>query len=62
MNTIQANDFIAEELLGWCEYSEDGDMGWYKEDSVLADLWNKAELSIFDVAGHLRRKYGVIVN
>lgn len=34
----------------------------FKEDSVLADLWNKAELSISDVAGHLRRKYGVIVN
>lgn len=33
----------------------------FKEDSVLADLWNKAELSISDVAGHLRRKYGLDV-
>lgn len=41
MNTIQANDFIAEELLGWYEYSEDGDMGWYKEGKWKAKIsWN----------------------
>lgn len=33
----------------------------FKEDSVLADLWNKAELSISDVAGHLRHEYGLDV-
>lgn len=35
---------------------------YFKEDSVLSDLWYKAELGISDVAGHLRRKYGVIVD
>lgn len=41
MNAIQANGFIAEELLGWYEYSEDEDMGWYKEGEWKAKIgWN----------------------
>lgn len=31
----------------------------FKEDSVLYDLWNKAESSINDVADYLKDKYGL---
>lgn len=43
MSMIQANNFIAEELLGWYEHSEDvnSPYEWYKEGEWKAKIgWN----------------------